>query len=396
MASKVEQNNMVPAFIQRAVLGVTAGALCLQPALAKDRVVVTIPMRSHMSPVQRLNREGVEAVRKNQYEKAEAIFYKAYLYDPSDPFTLNNLGYVAELQGQLDRAHKFYELATEQGSDAPIDLSSIDSLKGKPMMAAYQNLQDLPMRVNRMNLDAMRLLAEGRGFEAAGLFEQALKLDPHNPFTMNNLAVADEAMGDYDAALRNYTAVADLHSSEHVTITEDRSWRGKSISEMAENSATTLKKRLQGMSNGELEAARYNIRGVYEENQNQFEAAHQDFLRAYNLDPNGAFSLNNRGYVAEREGDLETAQFYYNKAWKANDSGIRVGLATSRAAEGRSLSSVATDSNERVDSTLRLYSAERRRETAPVELTPRGEGANTTPPATQNQPDSPSTPQNPQ
>ena len=68
--------------------------------------------------MQRLNREGVDAIRKHQYEKAEAIFYKAYLYDPADPFTLNNLGYISELQGQLDRAHKFYTLASEQGSAA--------------------------------------------------------------------------------------------------------------------------------------------------------------------------------------------------------------------------------------------------------------------------------------
>ena len=39
-----------------------------------------------MSPVQRWNREGVEAVKKNQYEKAEALFYKAYLYDPGRSF----------------------------------------------------------------------------------------------------------------------------------------------------------------------------------------------------------------------------------------------------------------------------------------------------------------------
>ena len=82
-------------------------------------------------------------MKKNQYEKAEGLFYKAYLYDPADPFTLNNLGYVAELQGQLDRAHQYYQLATEQGCDAPISLSSMNDLKGKPMSAAYDALQDV-------------------------------------------------------------------------------------------------------------------------------------------------------------------------------------------------------------------------------------------------------------
>lgn len=205
----------------------------------------------------------------------------------------------------------------------------------------------------------------------------------------------NETIGDYDNALRYYTAVADLHSSERIAVTGDREWRGKSISDMANASANALKKRLQGMSREEIESAKFNIRGVYEENQNQWDAARQDFLRAYNLDPNGAFSLNNRAYIAEREGDLETAQFYYGKAWKANDANLRVGLATNRAAEGKMLSNVANDSNERVDSALNLYGAERRRESAPVELTPRGPEQSPTP-QNQNQPSAPSTPPNPQ
>jgi len=42
----------------------------------------------------------VDAVRKRNYEKAESLFYKAYLLVPDDPFTLNNLGYISELKGR--------------------------------------------------------------------------------------------------------------------------------------------------------------------------------------------------------------------------------------------------------------------------------------------------------
>src|ERR1700743_425931 len=97
-----------------AVFAVAAGA-AVPATWARDTVTIKIPEHSRMSPVQRLNREGVEAANKHQYEKAEAIFLKAYLYDPSDPFTLNNRGYISELEGQLDRAHRFYQLAAEQG-----------------------------------------------------------------------------------------------------------------------------------------------------------------------------------------------------------------------------------------------------------------------------------------
>lgn len=373
-----------------AVIAFAAG-LSVESAAAKDHLTLNIPLPSKMSPVQKLNREGVEAVKKNRYEKAEELFYKAYLYDPADPFTLNNLGYVAELQGQLDRAHQYYQLASEQGCDAPIALSSLNSLKGKPMEAAYDVLANLPMRINRMNIDAMRLVSEGRDFQAVGLLEDALKLDPYNPFTMNNLAVADEGLGDFDNALKYYDQVADLHSSERVTVTEDRGWRGKSISAMAEASARRLRKRMQSMPANQLESEKYNVLGVYEVNENRPEAAKQDFLRAYSLDPASAFSLNNRGYVAEMNGDLETAQFFYEKAWRANDAQARVGLATSRYADGKKLITVATDSDGRVGQALDVYHEERREQIGPIELTPRG-GAQPVPTPENQQPNAPSEP----
>ena len=51
----------------------------LQCAQAGD-LKITIPKRSKLTPVQRLNREGVEAIRKHNYSKAEQSFYKATAY----------------------------------------------------------------------------------------------------------------------------------------------------------------------------------------------------------------------------------------------------------------------------------------------------------------------------
>jgi Flp pilus assembly protein TadD len=344
----------------------------LNMAWAADTWTINIPRHSELSPVQRLNRDGVQAVIKHEYEKAEALFYKAYLYDPADPFTLNNLGYVSELEGQLDRARKFYDLAAEQGSDANIDLSNAKRLQGKPMKSALVNLQDSTMRVNRMNVNAMRMISEGRGFEAAALLKQTLALDPQNPFTLNNLGVANEAIGNYQDALNYYRQAANTRSTEPVVVSMDRSWRGKPVSQMAEDSAKKLEARMQqGGASGDL-AAMLAFHGVYALNQNDWDTARKDFLRAYSLDPGSAFSLNNLGYVAEKEGDLETAQFFYEKARKAGNANASVGLATQLAAEGKSLSSVATDSHQKVDDALDQYSRERKRETAPVELVPRG------------------------
>jgi len=358
-------------------------------ACARD-LELKIPRRSELTPVQRLNREGVEAIEKHQYEKAEAIFYKAYLYDPSDPFTLNNLGYISELQGNLDRALKFYALSSEQGGDAVIDVSNMKQWKGKPIRDALGNLKDLPMRVNRMNVEAIELLSQRRNFEADILLRHALTLQPANPFTLNNLGVAEEATGNFEMALQRYDAAARVHSPEPIVVTLNRSSRGEPVSESAAESARRLRKRLQNISSAKERAAMLTMRGVSEANQNDWTTAKRDFLEAYSLDPESAFSLNNRGYVAERDGDLETAQFYYSKARKAEDAKARVGLATLQSAEGQPLLAVASDSGHNVDGKLDQYKQTQRQRTEPIELIPRGDNS---PPEPGISPENPSPPE---
>jgi Flp pilus assembly protein TadD len=370
-----------------------ASLLGPQISWAGDKVHITLPRRSQLTPVQRLNREGVQAIKKHDYERAGALFYKAYLYDPADPFTLNNLGYIAEVQGEMDRARTFYDLALKQSSNADIDRSNAEHLEGKPMRAALDGLDDLQMRVNRMNLDAMRLLRENRGFDAARILRAALALDSANPFTLNNLGVAHEAIGDYDDALKFYGQAANSNSTEPALVTLDAQWRGRPVSKMAAQSARRLQKRLGDMGPAETQSVMFTVHGVTAVNQNDWASARQNFLKAYSLNPRSAFSLNNRGYVAERDGDLETAQFFYEKARKADDSGARVGLATRTDAEGKDLLSVASDSNEKVDYALEQYSQQRRREKGPIELTPRGPNQEQDQPQPSNPPPGRSVPQ---
>jgi Flp pilus assembly protein TadD len=360
-------------FKQLALIAVLAAAGSY--SWAGDVIRITIPRHSELTPVQRLNREGVDAVRNHQYEKAATLFYKAYLYDPADPFTLNNLGYISELQGKLERAQKFYQLASLQGSNASIDRSNAKQLEGKPMQYAFQNLQEGPMRANWMNVEAMNLLSQDRGFEAEALLRKAQSADPQNPFTVNNLGVAYEGLGEYDNALEAYEAAAAMKSSESVILTLNPEWMGQQVSVMAAANARLLDERMRKLKGAEVNAAMLTARGVRAANENNWQAAKQDFLRAYTLDPSSAFSLNNRGYVAEMDGDLETAQFFYDKARRTGNAGTRVGVATKRVAEGKSLVTVSTASNRDVDDELDRYSLERHGETGPIELTPRGDGA---------------------
>src|ERR1700676_5693014 len=122
---------------------------------AKD-LKITLPKRSHLTAVQRLNQEGVLEIHKRACEKAETLFYKAYLLDPDDPFTLNNLGYISELQGQVDRALRFYELSAQLATDAVIYRASSTKVEGRTMRQALA-IPDTSLQINHDNGEGVRL-----------------------------------------------------------------------------------------------------------------------------------------------------------------------------------------------------------------------------------------------
>jgi Flp pilus assembly protein TadD len=346
---------------------VTFAAACgLQCAQAGD-LKITIPRHSPLTPVQRLNREGVEALRKHNYSKAEQLFYKAYLFDPDDAFTLNNLGYISELQGQIDRAQRFYALAAEQSSDAVIDRASVRRVEGRPMKDALA-LTDQPLEINHANVEAVRLLSQGRAPEADLLLQDTLKASPNNVFTLNNMGVAKEMEGEAHEALRYYDEAAAAGSGATAVVTANSTWRGRPVNEMAQQNAKALREYLARTNDVSEQVSELNLRGVSAVNRNDLRAANEDFRNAYKLDPNNAFTLNNIGYVSELEGDRETAQFFYDKARQAGGANATVGVATRRTEEGRKLFAVATDNDARVEDKVTQDRNVVRRQHEPVAL----------------------------
>jgi Flp pilus assembly protein TadD len=346
--------------------GVLAAAGLALPASAKD-IKITVPKRSHLTPVQRLNREGVEAVRKHKFDKAESLFYRAYLLDPNDPFTLNNLGYISELKGLADRAERFYELAGQQATDAVIDQASSKRVQGQSIAQAVA-IPDTSLQMNHDNVEAVRLLAQGRAPEADLLLQQALNRDPQNVFTLNNLGVAKEMEGESQQALKYYDSAAAMSSDASAVVTFDRSWRGRPISDMAAQNSKALRERLKAQNTPDEKVKELNLRGVSAINRNDLSAAIEDFKKAYALDSNNAFALNNIGYLSEIEGDRETAQFFYDSALRAGGANANVGLSTRRSAEGLKLFQVAGDNHRKVETQLTFQREGRRRQREPILL----------------------------
>ncbi|MBV9088056.1 MAG: hypothetical protein JOY79_11265 [Acidobacteriaceae bacterium] len=345
-------------------------------------VRVSLPKHTKPTPVQQLNRAGVKAVEKHDYSKARRLFYKAYLLDPNDPFTLNNLGYVSELEGDVDRAQRYYALAAEQNSDAVVDQSTNEAAVGKPVAKVAGNAEEEKLQVNRLNVAAIGLLQKDRAGEAEGLLRRALALDPRNPFTLNNLGFAEEKQGEWEKAYAYYYQAATVGSNEPVVVTVNKNWRGKPISEVATRNANTLRQAMRRSASVPDQVARLNLRGVSALNRNDRRQAREYFEQAYKLDPGDAFTLNNMGYVAEMDGDRETANFYYEKAEVARKATSRVDVASRTDAEGRRLGEVARQSGTDVDNRMQADLERKRAQGGPVILRRRDKTpvVDTTPP----------------
>ena len=327
-----------------------------------------LPKKSPETPVQQLNREGVKELRRGRLNRAKERFVKAYLLDPDDPFTLNNLGYIAELEGDADRALKYYQLAATTPTDAVIDEASIAGLKGQPVSSAFQSPEISAYQRNRANFQAMALLEKGRIFEAEMTLKRAIQTDPKNPFLLDSLGYVMESEGDLQGALQYYTEAANLHSDERVVLTPRRRWRGKPISEIAENNAALVREALSKGEDTPAQVARLNLRGVAALNHNDTTEAQKYFSDAYRLDPSNAFTLNNIGYMAELAGDRETAEMYYDAARTALESNEKVTYATRPDAEGRRMTALAGTNEDDVDATLKAIQQRKRGERHPIQL----------------------------
>jgi len=327
-----------------------------------------LPKRTKPTPVQQYNRDGVKAIEKRDFKKAKQLFYKAYLLDPNDPFTLNNLGYISELEGDVDRAARFYDLSAENSSDAVVDKSSSKGIEVKSVAQVAGKTGENSLEINRMNIAALSLLQKDRAPEADILLTKALAVDPKSPFTLNNLGFAKEKEGELEQALSYYEKAAQLNSNDKIIVTAHQNWRGQPISQVAADNAQKVRNEMRHGEDSQARVARLNLRGVSAINRNDRDSARQYFEQAYKLDANNAFTLNNMGYLAEMDGDQESASFYYEKAQMAPRSDHRVEVATRRDAEGKPVGGVATVSDQQVATQMETALEQKRRQGGPVVL----------------------------
>ena len=352
-----------------AALSIGLCAATLAPSALAAGLRITIPKHTEATPVQKLNRQGVKEIKNHHLDKAERLLYRAYLIDPNDPFTLNNLGYISELQGKVERAQRYYELAAkENNSETVIAEASERKVEGQKLSQVTSSYGNLELRVNRGNIQAMALLQQGRNQEAEDVLRETLKLDPKNPFTLNNLGYTMEGQGDLQSALRYYNDASITHSNESVVVAIDPHWRGKPISDIAFNNEQSVRQRLASQQSNQDQAARLNVQGVSALNHNEPNRALGYFQQAYKLDPQSAFSLNNMGYLSEVWGDQETAGEFYNLAQRGLDAGTPVSVASHHEMVGEPVAEVAGANAQGSQANLQAEAERKRRSHAPIIL----------------------------
>src|SRR5947207_3136843 len=159
---------------------------------------IPLPKKSKYTPVQALNRDGVQALKGHHIDKAKRLFYKAYLIDPNDPFTLNNMGYAREKEGELEDAIKYYNQAAMTGARDPIVMALNKDWRGRPIgEVAARNAEktrkelekgeDKRATVARLNLRGVSALNRNDRDAARGYFQKAYKMDADNAFALNNM-----------------------------------------------------------------------------------------------------------------------------------------------------------------------------------------------------------------
>src|SRR5262249_713164 len=74
------------------------------------------------------------------------------------------------------------------------------------------------------------------------------------------------------------------------------------------------------------------------------------------------------GYLAEMDGDTESAKDYYARARRSGLANARVGYATQQSAEGKKLFEVADENDQKMDDKMARLQAARRRQAGPVVL----------------------------
>jgi eukaryotic-like serine/threonine-protein kinase len=217
-ADKVEGENAQAVFsmADKATEGILAGLL---PGEARTQPSVTASLTSNVEALHAYE-EGLKYGDRLLVDQATASFRRAIELDPQFVMAHFELGNSFRASSQLPAARREIARAAELSERLPVprqqkiriragQLAFDDKLEeaGQVLQGA---VQEFPREIQlRIDLAGGRE-AQWRQEEAKSIFEDALRLDEHNPGALNLLAYADGWLGDVSgasAALDKYAAL---------------------------------------------------------------------------------------------------------------------------------------------------------------------------------------------
>jgi tetratricopeptide (TPR) repeat protein len=207
----------------------------------------------------------------------------AYNEDPTDSFTLTNLGRYYFRRGAFKQALKNFKNAFKYDATnvtAAFNIGvCLDSLgEFSASVDAYSTVLDIdPFHRKAMNNRGIALDRLGRSEEAKKMFKDALKLGD-DARTYNNLGICMKKLGDLKGALQNYKKACELDPNYSL--------------------------------------AHYNV-AVQLSEIGELEQAIEEFKKVKELDPDNAFAVIGIANTLELKGALEDALALYEEVARA-------------------------------------------------------------------------------
>ncbi|WP_457576469.1 type II secretion system secretin GspD [Desulfomarina sp.] len=130
----------------------------------------------------------------------------------------------------------------------PADLAAVTMKKEDdmgtvlPTVARELHKEDNPEHADRLVSTGYEKLQAGRLKEAKNYFQEALDIDPENPFALMDMGVVLEKEGNIQGALQMYRAVIALNTGEIAPRTSDPEKNGASLLQIAEENIERITK----------------------------------------------------------------------------------------------------------------------------------------------------------
>ena len=161
--------------------------------------------------IERTMYRGLRAEINARYTLAEKLYTRAHLLDPADPVPLRYLGELYRHHtGEWDKARTAFESILKMHADrlsravafhglGKMTIHDGEFKKGLALMEA--SVEEFPLPLAYRNL-AVYWNSEGDSVKASAYTQQALALDPKDPYNLVFAAVFMAAAGKHDEALK--------------------------------------------------------------------------------------------------------------------------------------------------------------------------------------------------